>query len=105
MARVDGLPKSSGGQDSHEEDVGEEGEVGEHQEGVEFHLAWFLLDWIYPNLGHLLKLDCDSWWIIPKDEERPKRIHQIVGLMLMGIYVKQYPIPSVRSRWGSDRYL
>ena len=44
MARVDGLPKSSGGQDSHEEDVGEEGEVGEHQEGVEFHLAWFLLN-------------------------------------------------------------
>ena len=44
MARVDGLPKSSGGQDSHEEDVGEEGEVGEHQEGVEFHLAWFLWD-------------------------------------------------------------
>ena len=44
MARVDGLPESSGGQDSHEEDVGEEGEVGEHQEGVEFHLARFLLD-------------------------------------------------------------
>ena len=44
MARVDGLPESSGGQDSHEEDVGEEGEVGEHQEGVEFHLAWFLLN-------------------------------------------------------------
>ena len=44
MARVDGLPKSSGGQDSHEEDVWEEGEVGEHQEGVEFHLAWVLLD-------------------------------------------------------------
>ena len=44
MARVDGLPESSGGQDSHEEDVGEEGEVGEHQEGVQFHLTWFLLD-------------------------------------------------------------
>ena len=35
MARVDGLPKSSGGQDSHEEDVGEEGHVSEHQDGVE----------------------------------------------------------------------
>ena len=39
LAWVDGPPQGPGGQDAQEEDVGEEGEVGEHQDRVETHLA------------------------------------------------------------------
>ena len=38
LAWVDGPPQGPGGQDAQEEDVGEEGEVGQHQDGVKPHL-------------------------------------------------------------------
>ena len=76
MAWVDGPPQGPGGQDAQEEDVGEEGEVGEHQDGGETHLVQINLEYILGNgrggRSFSTILLPDSWFLWPKDLKRPQ---------------------------------
>ena len=73
MAWVDGPPQGPGGQDAQEEDVGEEGEVGEHQDGMETHLVQINLEYILGNgrggRSFSTILLPDSWFLWPQRSE------------------------------------